>query len=336
MKSSLRSALVRVGISLGLLAFLFGFVLDDPADVLRRLGDAIARQPRALGLAILLYCVLGTMVRGLRWQALVNGLGHPFSVWRATELFLVGTFFNQFLVTGIGGDLVRALTAARNGLGRTRAFSSVLVDRALGLLPMLAIGLFALPLEWNHIEPRLRLPVILIGSVGLVGLISLLWIDHAAARIRRIVPHLRPAYIRDPLDRLIASFMDYERVSLAKALGWGTVFSALLIGTNAALGQAVGIDRPGLLHWAIVVPLVALSTIMPSIGGWGVREVLYAGLLASQPEAATALSVLFGFLNILLAAVGGILTAMGDNVGLPPLGRLRAESRAASATDPEG
>ncbi len=334
MKSSRRSAFLRLGISVGLLVLLFRFAVD-PKVVAGRLATAVATQPRALGLAVLLYCVLGTLVRGRRWQALVSGLGHPFSAWRATELFLVGTFFNQFLPTGIGGDLVRALAAARDGLGKTRAFSSVLVDRALGLLPMLAIGLFALPSAWDHIEPRLRLPMLLIGSAGLAGLLSLLWIDRAAARVRRLLPRLLPSSLHGPLDRLIASVTEYDRASLARALAWGTVFAGLLIGTNAALGRAVGIDRPGLLHWAIVVPLVAMSTIMPSIGGWGVREALYASLLASQSEAAVALSVLFGLLNVLLAAVGGVLTVMGESVGLPSLSRLRADERAESDVGPE-
>jgi uncharacterized membrane protein YbhN (UPF0104 family) len=334
LKSSHRSALLRLGISLGLLIVLFR-VGVDPKEVAGRLGTAIATKPQALGLAVFLYCILGTLVRGRRWQALVSGLGHPFSVWRATELFLVGTFFNQILPTGIGGDLVRALAAARDGLGKTRAFSSVLVDRALGLLPMLAIGLFALPSAWGHIEPRLRLPMLLIGSAGLVGLLSLLWIDHLAAWIRLVLPRWLPTAVHQPLDRFVASVTEYDRASLAKALGWGTVFSVLLIGTNAALGQAVGIDRPGLLHWAIVVPLVAMSTIMPSIGGWGVREALYASLLAGQPEAAVALSVLFGLLNMLLAAVGGVLAAMGESVGLPRLDRLRADGQSASETDPD-
>ena len=333
MKSSHRSALLRVGVSLGLLMVLVHLKVADPKEVLGHMRTALATQPQALGLAVLLYCVLGTIVRGRRWQALVSGLGHPFSVWRATELFLVGTFFNQILPTGIGGDLVRGLAAARDGLGKTRAFSSVLVDRALGLLPMLAIGLFALPLAWGHIEPRLRLPMLLIGSAGLAGLVSLLWIDHAAVRLRRFLPRLLPASLHASVDRFITSFTEYDRASLAKALFWGTVFSALLIGTNAALGQAVGIELPGLLHWAIVVPLVAMSTIMPSIGGWGVREALYASLLPRQPDAAVALSAMFGLLNILLAAVGGILSVMGESVGLPRLDRLRAEGRAASETE---
>lgn len=323
MNASRRSALLRLAISLGVLLLLFRYAVD-PATVWSHLQVAVTRHPQALAVAVLLYCVLGTLVRGRRWQALVSGLGQRFTVWRATELFLVGTFFNQFLPTGIGGDVVRAWAAARDGLGLARAFSSVLVDRALGLLPMLAIGLFALPSAWGHIEPKLRLPMLVIGSLGLAGLVALRWIDRAADLVRRALARLLPAGPPAAVDRILTSFSAYDRAALVRALGWGTVFAVLLIGTNAALGRAVGIDRPGLLHWAIVVPLVAMSTIMPSIGGWGVREALYVSLLASQPEAALALSVLFGLLNVLLAGLGGMLAVMGESVGLPSLAQLRA------------
>lgn len=320
--SRVGSGLLRLAISLVILLLLFRFAVD-PAEVGGRLKTAIARHPGALAQAFLFYCVLGTLVRGRRWQALVSGLGLRFTAWRATELFLVGTFFNQFLPTGIGGDVVRALAAARDGLGLTRAFSSVLVDRALGMLPMLAIGLYALPSVWGHLDPRLRLPMLLIGGLGLVGLLALLRIERAAGLASRGLARLLPARLQAAIDRLLSACTEYDGASLGRALGWGTVFALLLIGTNAALGRAVGIELPGLSDWAIVVPMVAISSILPSIGGWGIREALYASVLAGQADAAVALSMLFGLLNVLLAAVGGVLTVMGESIGLPRLAELR-------------
>ena len=78
-----------------------------------------------------------------------------------------------------------------------------------------------------------------------------------------------------------------------------------------------------LYDWAIFVPLVALSTLLPSIGGWGVRELLYAGLLGSLPEPvpaadATALSILFGGMNLLLAAIGGVFDRINHSIGIAP------------------
>ena len=329
MSKSGRSTLLRVGISAGLLFLLFRFVVE-PEAVVASIQLALGR-PRDMALAVLLYCVFGSLVRGLRWQALVHGLGHPVSLWRTTELFFVGTFFNQFLPTGMGGDVVRALTLAKDGIGRARAASTVLVDRAIGLLPLLAVGLLALPMVRDHAQPAVAATLLLVGLGGLVGLLMLFrindWIDMA-----RRLPVVGRLLERPGIVRFTDSFADYSRGGLMRAAFWGLVFAGLLIGANAGLGRAVGITQMNLFDWAIFVPLVALSTMLPSIGGWGVREVLYAGLLSTLPEPvpaadATALSLMFGGMNLLLAAIGGVLTGMGSAVGLPKLGRLMREAQ---------
>jgi uncharacterized membrane protein YbhN (UPF0104 family) len=330
MKSSKRSLVLRLGITLGLLALLFGYVVH-PAEVLAQLGKAL-RQPGPLLWAFLLYCVLGSIVRGLRWQALARGLGHEVSVVRTTELFLVGTFFNQFLPTGMGGDLLRALALARDGMGKARAASTVLIDRALGLLPLLALGLAALPAVRDHTSPAVTWTLLVLGLAGTLGLLLLFRVNRWLPWAERL-PLLGRLLENGGLRRFLGSFAEYDARSLARSTAWGFAFAILLIGANASLGQAIGIRQMSLYDWAIFVPLVAMSALLPSIGGWGVREVLYAGLLASLPEPvpaadATALSILFGGMNLLLAAVGGVLTGMGSMIGLPDRGQLEAAEEA--------
>ncbi len=330
MKTSARSAAVRVAISAGLLAVLFGFVVD-PREVLAQLRVA-ARQPALIGAAAALYCVLGTLVRGLRWQVLVVALGHAISARRTSELFLVGTFFSQFLPTGIGGDVIRALMVARDGLGRAHGASTVVVDRALGLLPQFALGLVALAVAREHATPAVTLTLVAAGVGGVAGLGVLLRIDAWSHLVERL-PVVGRLWRRPGLARFLGSFASYDRRALLVSAGWGFVFAFLLIGTNAALGRALGIDQMRWLDWAIFVPLVALTTLLPSIGGWGVREVLYVGLLATVTPPvsradATALSIMIGGLNLLVAAAGGILLGMGGTVGLPSFGRLMADARA--------
>ncbi len=332
MTSSRRSLALRIGITLGLLALLFGFVVE-PGAVLDELREAVGPGRRGqLAIAILLYCGLGTLVRGWRWQALTTALGHRVSAWRTTELFLVGTFFNQFLPTGMGGDVVRALALARDGLGKAHAASTVLVDRAIGLLPLLAVGLLALPAVRDHTTPTVGVTLLVVGLAGTLGLLLLFRVETWLPRLEGL-PLVGRFVAHEGVRRFTSSFAEYRSRPLAIATAWGFAFALLLVGANAALGRAVGIDQMSLYDWAIFVPLVALSTLLPSIGGWGVREVLYIGLLASLPVPvptadATALSILFGGMNLLLAAVGGLLTGMGSVVGLPRMESLREEARA--------
>ncbi|MFN2115887.1 MAG: lysylphosphatidylglycerol synthase transmembrane domain-containing protein [Anaerolineae bacterium] len=323
---------LRIAVSLVLLALLFRNVaLSDVVDELRDVD-----VPSVAG-AVLLYVVLGTFVRGNRWRALITSLGHPISRVRAMELFLVGTFFNQLLPTGIGGDLVRALALARDGLGRARAFSTVLVDRALGILPLLAVGLVALLAEPGQPAPMIATMLLATGIIGVLGIIVLFQAHRLQSRLSG-VPGVGWAITRPSVARFLESFAEYDRRALLTSTAWAFVFALLLIGANALLGRAVGITQATLLDWAVLVPLAALSTLLPSVGGWGVREWTYVGLLGSlhppvSAETATAVSLLFGGMNLMLAAAGAVLTAAGDTVGLPSMDRLRreAERRATGA-----
>lgn len=321
----LRNA-VRVIVSAGLLVALFRF---GGVDV-RAVGDVIAAalgRPGSLLAAVVLYCLAGSLVRGLRWQALVRPLGHPLTLGRATELFLVGTFFNQVLPTGMGGDVPKTLLLARDGqadgLGRVRAASSVLLDRALGLMPLLAIGLIALPLAGDGISPVVMTLLAGFGVVGLLGLAMLVRADVWRPTAERL-PGIGWLLERGAIKRFIGSFAEYGPRALVVATGWGFTFAVLLIGANAFLGRAVGIPvaQAGLAQWALVVPLVALSILLPSLAGWGVREWSYVALLgalaAPVPAAtATAVSLLFQALNLMLALVGGLLYALrGDARGI--------------------
>jgi uncharacterized membrane protein YbhN (UPF0104 family) len=63
-----------------------------------------------------------------------------------------------------------------------------------------------------------------------------------------------------------------------------------------------------------MVPLAGLIMVIPiSIAGWGVREgvmVVGFGYLGVAPEAALALSILYGLLMLVVALPGGIVWAL--------------------------
>ena len=60
-----------------------------------------------------------------------------------TKSFLVATFFNNFLPSNIGGDVVRVADTAPFAGSKTLATTVVLVDRLLGLIALLAVAAVA-------------------------------------------------------------------------------------------------------------------------------------------------------------------------------------------------
>jgi hypothetical protein len=60
-----------------------------------------------------------------------------------TGSFLVATFFNNFLPSNIGGDVIRIADTAKPAQSRTLAATVVLLDRGVGLLGLVLLAAVA-------------------------------------------------------------------------------------------------------------------------------------------------------------------------------------------------
>jgi len=250
--------------------------------------------------------VLQVLLAVLRWGQVMTHQRIRLPFQSLLRYFWLGLFFNQVLPSSVGGDAVRAYCLVREGHGIGSASVAVLLDRLLGMAGLVLLVIVALPLSMNYITEgamRLALYAVVVAAVGVIGFVLVL--DRLTARFRkwRIVRGLT-ALSKDA-RRLLFSADPGIRVIL---LSIGVhVISILAI---AVLALATKID----VHWTafvVVVPIaILLMTVPVSIAGWGVREGVmvvglgYAGVAA---EHAVALSILFGFLVLVIALPGGLV-----------------------------
>jgi uncharacterized protein (TIRG00374 family) len=107
------------------------------------IGHALAGARLGPCLLALAIYAASQVVSSYRWQLLARPLGFTEPLGRFVTLYFVGMFFNLFLPTSVGGDVVRAwLLAGRSGRRWTAAVS-VFSERFTGLLTLLLIACFA-------------------------------------------------------------------------------------------------------------------------------------------------------------------------------------------------
>src|SRR5262249_23770060 len=112
----------RILLSVGLMAWILSSArLSQLAEVARRAGW------RLYGLALAV-AFAGIGVRSLRWQVLLQAVGAHVPFRRLVYLYFIGSFFNTFLPTGFGGDVVRVLEIGP-GATSDQAAGTALVDR---------------------------------------------------------------------------------------------------------------------------------------------------------------------------------------------------------------
>jgi hypothetical protein len=264
-----------------------------------------------LALAIFLIQIL---VSSWRWGLLVRaqGITMPFSA--LLNSYLVATFFNNFLPSNIGGDVIRIGDSARRAGSTTLAAIVVLADRGIGLVGLgfvAAIG--ASVTAW--ISPTMGPIGPGLLWAGLAGVVAVAgWAILAPQGVGRLLSparRLHPEWFDERLERLHAAMARFRQAPDALAGGFcGSIgVQALLVLFYAAIARGLHMEVP-LWHLAIVVPLSFVVLMLPiSVNGLGLREatfVLYLSRLGVPAASATALSLTSYGLIALFSTSGAI------------------------------
>ena len=307
--------LLRVGVAVALLVFVFHIALpDDGAGIASSLaaawqgGWAFALLCLALAFAIL---GLGFAVGARRFLLLLRGAGIEVEWGALFRAYLVAGFFNLVLPGAILGDVYRLWDARREAGSGSKIFGIVVVERLLSLAALGSLGLLAAPFIPLAVGDR-QLAWVLMALCAAVACATLAALHPGANRLmRRLIEPIEAISPRvagwgeGALDA-VATLAESPAV-LLRAFG----LSLLNQGLPVAAVYILALPLAGEVAWywfAVIVPFVTLVSLLPiSIGGTGVREYLYVtlfGAVGMPAEAALALSLSILAAAILWAIVG--------------------------------
>ncbi len=125
---------LKLAVSVALLAWLFSRV-----DVATLWATARRASPAWMAVAFAIYA-LNVLLSIWRWWLLVDAqeLDVPFRQLSAS--MLVALFFNNFLPSNIGGDVIRIGDTAKAAGSKTLATTIVLVDRTMGMMGLVLVA----------------------------------------------------------------------------------------------------------------------------------------------------------------------------------------------------
>jgi uncharacterized membrane protein YbhN (UPF0104 family) len=284
-----------------------------------QIGAAFAALDWSLWMIALGLFALAQVVSALRWRLLARAVGLDGSIGPFLADYYAGMFCNLFLPSSVGGDVVRAWRLVRRcdpGVpgARLNAALSVLADRLSGLIVLIILCCAA-----AVICPT-PLPFWVVGCVAGLGAAAALSLAALPLLRHVLLPRLRIALPRyggvfDTLQRLTDGAV--LTMQNGPVLFWSTVLSVVVHAANVVLvwviGVGMGLHVP-LASWGVIVPLVALLTLLPiSVGGVGLRETGFIVLLHPLGvSAATAVTVsLLSFAVYTAASLGGVFVLFG-------------------------
>ncbi|MFN7732107.1 MAG: lysylphosphatidylglycerol synthase transmembrane domain-containing protein [Pirellula sp.] len=287
--------------------------------------QALVSQPKdwRFFFAALLSALFAHIVSFWRWKELVNALGLPLRLLQACRLGFLGTALNMVSVGSVGGDVFKAIAAARLAPGkRAEVVTSVLVDRAIGLLGLVIVASISLSLA-TQLSPTMRWIWIGACSLSAIGCLALVlvmlfgkwvpiqWlqsIPNIGKQLYRIANACmifdgRPGLI---VKMIVPSLLVHSFLTIACWLLSCSLYSS----TPEAIPTLAQ-------HFQAIPPAMAAATLPITPGGVGIQEILIGSLFQELPGISSQFSGLvvataYRAILIAIAILGGILYLTGN------------------------
>lgn len=265
------------------------------------------------------WLILGVVLAGvealmgtIRWRIFLQLLDIPISFARTAQLYLLGLFFNIFLVGMAGGDAVKVLILIAQGYRRSNVLLSILMDRLSGLIALVATSGFFL---WFHYDWLMESPsvarmlkfiwVYLIVSSGLMVLSFWAVLSGFADRLPPKLP-LR-AHVQEFFDGYAIFVRQWRKAMPAYFISFGIM--AAYFGIYYSSAHAFGVEI-SLSQMFAIMPAIDIITGMPiSIGGVGVREYFFGVVLGELLQVPHPQAVMVSIAGYLCATSWGLVGA---------------------------
>lgn len=274
----------------------------DMGDAARAIASVDLRY-----LAVVLLLVgVDRLVMILRWILLLRARDIRISSAEAARLFLVSSFVGSFLPAGVGADAARAYGLSRDSATGSDAVASVAMDRLLGVLSLVVMGVAGV-LAWS---PAGGSDWRLLATIAVLALAcgAVFWANEI---LRLVIPeHRHGRFFTRRILKLADAVGRYRahRGVLVHVMAWSIVVQLLRITQAYLLGLGLGLSVP-FAAYLLFMPLGLLLLLLPiSVSGFGAPQAGFVWMLeplgVSGPQS-LALSTL-----IILTGLAGNLPGL--------------------------
>jgi len=248
-----------------------------------------------------------------RWKRLLRAQHVEVESKRLTESMWVSMFFNNFLPSNIGGDVVRIADTAPAAGSKTLATTVILVDRVLGLSALVIIassGAFVASLLGVHM-PGARWLWLATG-LGAVAAVFVIAMPQLVGHLLMPVRALKRPWLDERAQRLEEAVIKFRNApaALLGAFAGALVVQITIVAFYLLTAEGLSVPLPIFLG-AVLIPVSLVVQMAPiSINGFGVREAVFAFFFRRfglPTDAAVALSLVSTGMVMGLSLVGGLL-----------------------------
>ena len=292
--------LLKVIVSLGLITLLVNQVdFNKIVNILKNVDITMI-------IYALILLIIQVFIATTRWQFVLKCQKIMLDYKNTLKILWSGLFFNQAMPSSVGGDVIRGYYLKKQGITLGRATLGVLMDRLFGMTGLVLLVVASLPLLFGLISDSVARSGVLFIALGVsLALLFIFFTDKLPGNFSHLRV-IRGFYSLSQEGRHCIS-KNYNGLIIMIMSILIHLISVIAVMTMA-IGLGINVEWGGIL---LMIPLTSLIMVVPiSIAGWGVREgvmVVGFGYLGVAPEAALALSILYGLLILAVALPGGAI-----------------------------
>ena len=322
----------KVFVSAGLIAYVLHRV-----GVARALSQIRSAQPEFLGLGVLLF-LASNLLGAYQWGLLlrVQQIRLPYKT--VLSLYLVGVFFNNFMISSVGGDVIRVYDVRKIAKDGSTAFAATFLDRFIGLFSLICFSVVAYVAAGTLSRSSWVGVVIALLALILLATGAAMLSNRVGSLVEGVVLRLVPSSVGVRVSKVRRSFYMYRSHLGALGMAWVVSIGVQLlrVGLHYAAGLSLGVGA-GFRYFLVFVPLIAMAASIPiSFGGIGVREnfgVLLFQRIGVSSTTAFSMELLAYLLGLIGSVAGGLIFVFRPalrpgtpEVGVPAVRRQREQA----------
>lgn len=309
MKNSIRSLVLRVGVSLVAIGLILWSQKQHLAESVSVLRHEVSWHLFFAGVATYLVALAVITVR-LKYVFRVQEILLSFR--ETFYLTFVGLFFNLFLPSAVGGDIAKVYYAYKHSRKKIEAMTSVIWDRLMGFATLMIMAIAALWFFSKEIDNQ-RIDYLVYAFLFIFLSVTVFFLSKRVARRFKFIHNLIPsekwrAHLADIYHSLYN--LKKHKTMLLFTFALSFLGQAFFVLVYFWMTRSLGVEMNPWIFF-ILVPIVSIVSMAPSLGGLGVREagIIYLFKNYMPGERALALSLLLDILIYGLSFGSGLLYA---------------------------
>lgn len=257
---------------------------------------------------IIIFFFFYYLIFSLRWKFLLRAQKINITPGRSYLYILVSFFFNNFLPSGLGMDMIRSAYAG----GREnfeKALGTSIMERILGMIGMMLIGVFAV---FSGKAEFAKISILYIGMILLIIMIYYFFISLKIEWLKEKLLSIKFFSLGDSLRKFYRAFKIYKnkRKTIIIGISYSVLVQVFIILINYFIAKGLSLPIP-IFALIAYIPIITVISLIPlTINGLGLREAAYVHffcLLNITEGQAMSLSLVFFISSVIASCAGGIV-----------------------------